>query len=46
MIGAHAPMGWVQGGEFGPVPREARKLWRFIRILEKEDDSLYRFLDS
>ena len=25
-----------------PSPRKARKLWRFIKLLEKEDDSLYR----
>ena len=26
-----------------PLPREARKLLRLIKSLEKEDDSLYRF---
>ena len=24
-----------------PSPRVARKLWRFIRLLKKEDDSMY-----
>ena len=28
---------------FPPIPREARNLLRFIKSLEKEDDSLYRF---
>ena len=27
-----------------PLPREARKLWRFIKLLGKEDNSLYRVL--
>ena len=27
-----------------PLPREARKLWRFIKLLWKEDDLLYRSL--
>ena len=36
--------GWVQGVGAPPPPlsREARKLWRFIKLLEKEDDSLDR----
>ena len=36
--------GWVQGGGGGGVllPREAQKLWGFIKLLEKEDDSLDR----
>ena len=35
--------GSVQGGASFPLPPPwRRKFWRFIKLLQKEDDSLYR----